>query len=120
MNISINGEDLSGYFSPNSVYFNVEKVNGQNGGTSMGGSEIIDLVAVKSVIELTSGLLTEEQYRKIVALSNLDYVTVSYDNPDTGGADTKVMIPTRGPAQQIPLLGGGYAYKNLKLNLRER
>ena len=120
MNITINGEDLSGYFSPYSVYFNTEKVNGKNGGTSMGGSEIVDLVAVKSVIELTSGLLTEEQYRKIVALSNLDYVTVAYENPDTGKTDTKVMIPMRGPARQIPILGGGYAYKGLKLNLRER
>ena len=120
MNIIINGEDFSGYFSPYSVYFNIEKVNGENGGTSMAGSEIIDLVAVKSVIELVSGLLTEEQYRKIASLANLDYVTVSYDNPDTGSTDTKVMIPTRGSAQQIPLMGGGYAYKNMKLNLRER
>lgn len=120
MNIVINGEDLSGYFVPHSVYVNVEKVKGKNGGTSMGGSEIVDIVAVKSVIELVSGLLTEEQYRKIVSLANLDYVTASYDNPDTGATDTKVMIPTRGPAQQIPLMGGGYAYKNMKLNLRER
>lgn len=120
MNLVINGEDFSGCFSPYSVYVNGEKVNGPNGGTSMGGSEIVDLVAVKAVLDLVSGLLTDEQYRKIVALANLDYVTVTYDNPDTGSHDTKVMIPTRGPARQIPLLGGGYAYKSMKLNLRER
>ncbi len=120
MKIVINGADWTSRFNPYSVSFSYEKVQGPNGGTSMAGSTILDIVAVKDSFEITAGLLSQEDYTALMALVKQDYVTVVYDAPDTNTEKQKVMILTAGAGTQIPLRSGGYAYKNIKCKFRER
>lgn len=120
MQIKINGSDWTDRFDPYSVHPYHEKVQGPNKGESMAGSTILDTVAVKSGFEITAGLLTQADYIALMALAMQDYVTVIYDDPDTNTTTTRVMMLTAGKPTQVPLLGGGYMYKNISCNFRER
>ena len=120
MQIKINGTDWTNRFDPYSVRPYHEKVQGPNAGKSMGGSEILDTVAVKSGFEITAGLLTQADYSALMVLAKQDYVTVIYTDPDTDASATRVMMLTAGKPTQIPLPGGGYMYKNIPCNFRER
>lgn len=120
MRIVINGVDWSEDINPYSIEPRHEKIQGPNSGASMSGSRILDTVSVKNGFSSVAGLLTQEKYSALVALAKMDYVTVVYDDPDTGQETQRVMILTAGAAKQIPLLGGGYAYKNMSLDFMER
>ncbi len=120
MKIKINGQDWTEYINPYSVRPSHEKRQGKNAGKSMGGSEIIDTVKVASSFSCMVGLIMQEQYAELMRLAKLDYVTVIYDDPDTGKEETRVMMLTTGKPLQLPLMGGGYAYKNISLDFEER
>lgn len=120
MNIKINGIDFSEEIVETSIKFRHQKIQGQNGGISMGGSQIFDTIAIKSGFSATAGLLTPEKYRSLVFLAKMDCVTVVYDDPDTGKETQKAMILTASAPTQITLLGGGYMYKNMELDFVER
>lgn len=119
MTLIINGNDFSNYFSPYLPELGINRIEGPNSGTAQDGTTIVDLVNTKDTIELTSVLLTEEHYKLIRQIARLPTVTVQFDDPDAEGLKTKVMVPSVGPAKQIPLLGGGYVYKSLVLVLTE-
>jgi hypothetical protein len=120
MQIEIDGADYSDYFSPLSFDVSYDKVEGPNSGTSIGGTSILDVVKVKTILTLKTGLLTTEKFTKFTDMANNSYVTVKYDLNDTGNPVELVMIPTAGKARQVPLLGGGYVYKNIPFELREK
>lgn len=120
MNIKINGKDWSKDINPYSIQPYHEKVQGPNKGVSMGGSDIFDTVKIKNCFTAKAGLLTQEKYSALMALAKMDFVTVIYTDPDTDKEVTRVMSITAGKASQIPLLSGGYAYKNISLDFRER
>lgn len=120
MNIKINGRDWSKEIDPYSVQPYHEKVQGPNKGMSMGGSDIFDTVKVRSCFSAKAGLLTQEKYSELMSLAKMDVVTVVYTDPDINDEVTRVMSITAGKANQIPLMGGGYAYKNIPLEFRER
>ena len=121
MQIKINGTDWTDQFDPYSVCPYHEKVQGPNKGESMAGTTILDTVAVKSGFEITAGLLTQADYTALMALAKQDYVTVVYTDPDTDmDSGPMVMMLTTGKPTQVPLLGGGYMYKNISCNFRER
>lgn len=120
MKIVINGTDWTSKFNPYSAKFWYEKVQGQNGGTSMAGSTILDVIAVKENFELTAPLLTQSDYTALMDLAKQDLVTATYDGPDTNASKTKSMILTVGEGKQIPLRSKGYVYKNIACKFRER
>ena len=120
MNILINGQDWSGEIDPYSIQIYHEKVQGLNKGISQGGADIFDTVKVKECFNAKAGLLTQEKYTALMAFAKQDFVTVIYTDPDTNTSVTRVMSITSGKATQIPLLGGGYMYKNISLDFRER
>ena len=120
MNIIIDGIDFTSIFSGCLIKPFHEKVRGPNAGTSMGGTEILDTIKVRNGFETTIGLMSQTQYTSIISLIKEDYLTVSYDDPDTGESVTREMILSAGSVTQIPLLSGGYAYKNMAVTFRER
>lgn len=120
MKISINGFDWSEKFDRYSVHPYHRKVEGTNVGTSMSGTKIFDTVAVKSCFIITAGLLTQEDYNLLMSWAKSDYVTVKYTDPDTNSEVTRAMILTTEEATQVPLLGGGYMYKNIRCDFVER
>lgn len=120
MDIKINGQDWSANIDPYSIQPYHEKVQGINKGISQGGTDIFDTVKVKECFTANAGLLTQEKYSALMALAKQDFVTVIYTDPDTNTTVTRVMSISSGKATQIPLLGGGYMYKNIPLNFRER
>lgn len=120
MNIEINGVDWSDYIDKYSIQPYHEKVQGPNKGVSMGGTDIFDTVKVKNCFLAKVGLVHQEKYTELMFLVKQDFVTVVYNDPDTNISVTRVMSITAGSATQIPLLSGGYVYKNIELNFRER
>lgn len=120
MRIVINGVDWSSDINPYSIHPFHEKRQGVNAGFSMSGSKIFDTVSVKQGFSCVAGLLTQERYSALVALAKLDTVTVAYDDPDTNESVVREMTITAERPTQIPLLGGGYMYKNLPLTFLER
>ena len=121
MTLTINGEDFSGDFTPYLPEFTPERVSGQNQGTSMGGTEIVDLLRVQQKGFYTSVLLTQDRLAKIVALASLPAVSVVYDDPFTGEIrGPVVMIPEVGSFKRIPLRDGRFVYKALTLSLRDK
>lgn len=86
----------------------------------MCGTEILDTIKVKSCFDTTIGLMTQDQYTSLISLFKHDYLTVEYDDPDTNRSVVLEMIVTAGKPTRIPLLTGGYAYKNLPVTFRER
>lgn len=120
MNIVIDGKDFTSLLGKCAVTPFFEKVQGPNAGVSMSGTDILDTVRIKNGFEVTAGLMTQDEYSALIALLKKDYLTVTYDDPDTNASVTRTMIVTPGKAKQIKLLTGGYAYKNLPLMFRER
>lgn len=120
MQIKINGIDWTSRFNPYSVHPYHKKVQGPNSGTSMAGSTILDTVAVKSCFEITAGLLSQADYTALMALAKQDFVTVVYTDPDTNEEASRTMMLTAGKPTQLPLLGGGYMYKNIVCDFQER
>lgn len=120
MKLKINGQDFTGCFNRYGVSPSHEKREGPNSGTDIAGGTILDVVSVKAVLDLEANGLNQAQYSALIRLCKLTYVTVTYDDPDTGEEVTRVMIPTAGASTQVPLSGRGNWYKDLTLNLRER
>lgn len=120
MHIKINGQDWSKDIDPYSIEIYHVKVQGPNAGISQSGNDIFDTIKVKECFTATAGLLTQEKYTALMFLSKQDFVTVYYTDPDTNADVIRVMSLTSGKAKQIPLLGGGYAYKNILLDFKER
>lgn len=119
MILIVNGEDWGKLIDPYSVEFYHEKVQGSNYGVSMAGTVIFDTVKVRHGFLANIGLIMSEQYAKLIEFAKADYVTVTYTDPDVGVEVTRQMSITAGNAHQIPLLGGGCAYKNISLEFRE-
>lgn len=120
MNIKINGKDWSDYIDKYSIQIYHEKVQGQNKGVSMGGTDIFDTIKVKDCFSAKVGLIDQEKYIELMSFAKQDFATVIYTDPDTNITVTRVMSITAGKATQIPLLTGGYVYKNISLDFRER
>lgn len=120
MNIVINGTDFTSVFKGCLIQPYHNKVHGPNAGVSMGGTEIMDTVKVRNGFDVTVGFMTQSQYTSLIALLKQDYLTVKYDDPDTNTSVVREMIVTAGKPTRIPLLSGGYAYKNLPVTFRER
>lgn len=120
MEIKLNGVDWTNKLNPYSVRSYHKKVEGGNGGTSMGGLTLLDIVAVKAGLKITAGLLTQADHNALMLLAKNDYITVTYTDPDTNQSVTRAMILTTGEAKQLPLLGGGYMYKNVECDFLER
>lgn len=94
----LNGVDYSTVFNDYAPTFGMEKVEGDNSGTSMAGSSIIDLVAVKTVITTATNCMTDETYNALFALCSNAYITVQYTGLD-GETKTAQMIPTLDPLE---------------------
>ena len=120
MNIVINGTDFSSVFKGCLIHPYYDKVQGPNAGISQGGSEIFDTIKVKSCFDTTVGLMSQSEYTSLISVLKQDYLTVTYDDPETNEIVTREMVVTAVKATRIPLLGGGYAYKNLDITFRER
>lgn len=121
MVLKINGVDFSDCFSPIFPEFSIERITGDANGVSMGGTEIEDLVRTRETAVYTSTLLTPEKLKAIATFARMETVSVIFDDPFTGEEKGPVvMIPEISSVKRIPLLGGGYAYKNLELSLREK
>lgn len=121
MVLKINNVDFSDCFSPIYPEFSVERITGDANGVSMGGTEIEDLVRTRETAAYVSTLLTADKLKSIASFARMETVSVIYDDPFTGEEKGPVvMIPSISSFKRIPLLGGGYAYKNLELTLRER
>lgn len=96
------------------------KVLGQNEGTSMGGSTIVDLLKVKDKLILTGNAVPQATYSALDAVCRLDYVTAVYDHPATGQEVTKVMIPELSQGTRVPLRAGEIWIDGWTLTLEER
>ena len=121
MNVIINGVDFSKLFKGCKIHPFYEKVQGPNAGVSMGGVEILDTVRVRNGFDTTIGLMMQQEYTALIAvIKGSDYFVVKYDDPDTNQTQTREMIVSAGKPTQIPLLSGGYAYKNMTVTFRER
>lgn len=119
-NIKLNGWDASHAFNKWGVAYQPIRVNGPNGGISMGGSTIVDLVKTKDLLVLAGNAVREADYRKICALVRLDYVTAIFEHPETGASVTRVMIPELSAANRTPLRDGETWYEGWTLTLEER
>ena len=119
MDILINGMDFSKVIDPYSVQVYHIKVQGRNAGTSMSGVDIFDTVRVKSCFSCKTGIVPAGDYQKMIAAAKQDFAMVTYQDPDTGKDVTRKMSLTAGRATRIPLLGGGYCYKNIALDFQE-
>lgn len=120
MSIKINGQDWTGLIDPYSIRPYHEKRQGINAGISMGGSEILDTVAVKTHFDAMVGIVDQAGYEALMKLAKLDFVTVEYNDFDTGKKVTRVMILTTGKPGRFPSYNGKTYYKNISLNFRER
>ena len=119
MDIVINGIDFSKFIDDYSVELYHIQVIGPNSGISMGGTDIFDTVKVKECVSCKTGFVMESDYRALISMAKLDFVTVQYRNPDTGENVIRRMSITAGKAKEIPFLGGGRCYKNITLDFRE-
>lgn len=116
----LNGMDYSAVFNDYAPTFGMEKVEGDNSGTSMAGSSIIDLVAVKTVITTATNCMTDETYNALFALCANAYITVQYTGLD-GQTKTMQMIPTLDPLEiGIYKPGTRWWRDGAELTLRER
>lgn len=117
--ISFNGIDVTSWFNKYAVSPGIEKVSGPNGGTSMGGTSILDQVAVKASVGLAANALTEAQYLQLVQICSNPTITVTTDLFVSGGA-VYSMIPTLTPGTRVPFASGAVWYRDAEVRLREQ
>lgn len=118
--ISLNGEDFTAAFNKWGVSWEPVKIFGPNQGTSMAGSAIVDLVAVKDCMVLQGNDILRESFSKLQQICAADYVTAVFPHPATGETVTKVMMPTLSTARRKPMHGGRVYLSGWTLTLEER
>lgn len=120
LRFTIDGVDWSEYINPYALEYRHEKVQGQNAGMSLGGTDIFDTVRIRSCFSGVIGLIRQPEYAKLMQAAKKDCCIVGYDDPDEGRFVERVMIVTTGAAKQIPLIGDGFVFKNITIDFRER
>lgn len=113
----INGTEFP-EIDPYSVSQYIEKVQGTTKGIAMSGSDIFDTIKVKECFSAKVGIISEERYNALRAISKNDFVTVKETEGET--TKTRVMTMTIGKAKIVHMLGGETAYKNITLDFKER
>lgn len=120
LSVIINGWDCSFAFNRTGAVYAPVKVEGNNSGTAMDGTDIIDLIRVKDSWVLPGNALSAEHYAKLLGICSLAYVTATYPHPSTGEPVTKSMVPTLSEAGRKPIPGRGIWYVDWTLTLKER
>ena len=120
LSMILNGWNCSHAFNKWGSSFGRIKVSGPNGGVSMGGSTILDIVKVKDCWTLVGNAVSSADYAKLAALARQDYITAQYPSPETGKVVTKVVMPTMTEATQVPIRSGETWYEGWTLTLEER
>lgn len=120
MTLILNGLNLSNYVNPFHVFDYIEKVQGPNAGVSMGGVDIFDTIKIRHFLEVEIGLLPRAQYTQLAAISNIDYATVQYTDPQTGSLVIRAMSVNLEKQQRIEDSSGNVYHKNIIVTLRER
>ena len=82
------------------------------------GDMLIDMVARKYALEVSFGLLTENELKKLRALSQEIFVSVTFDAPE--GKVTAEFHVSDEPAAEIKSVNGVRMYGGVKLVMKQR
>lgn len=115
----INGVDVSPCLYRYGLAIQYSKVYGGNGGTLMDGTEVVDLVKVRTILTAACNPLTSERLSKLAEVCREEYVIVDYEDP-SGARQRKEMIPELSAATKSLTVGGITHWEGAVLTLRER
>lgn len=115
----INGIDFSPYLYRYGLAIQYSKVYGDNGGVLVDGTEVVDLVKVRTILTAACNPLTSERLSKLADVCREEYVVVDFEDPN-GGRQRKEMIPDLSAANKSLTVGGITYWEGLVITLRER
>lgn len=82
------------------------------------GDMLIDVVARKYVLEVSFGLMTENELKKLRKLTNLVFVNVTFTSPE--GELTESFHISDEPAAVVKEVNGVRMYGGVKLTMRQK
>ena len=117
----IDGVDFTNSFNKYGYGVSYSPVSGVNGGIMKDGSETVDIVAWKAVLELPCNGMKSADISAVVLACKKTYVTVKYFDVATGAEKTSVFIPSIGKSTyRLTTPSGDMCFSGLVIKLRER
>lgn len=118
----IDGVDFSQHIHKRGYSVTYEPRYGSNGGTMLDGSETVDILAWKTVLELPINGLPQNEMSALIAASRKGYISISYFDLHANAIRENVQfIPNIGTATlDLMTPDGRQWYSGLTLQLRER
>lgn len=116
--IKINGYDISPWIAARGINWTRKNVEGPNGGTTLNGNTIRDVLASKITLEITCQTIPLETLRILQNLLLPTEISVYYDDP-MEGVVTKTMHCREGKASNVYVRQSGEMWSGVKFKLEE-
>ena len=121
MTLVINGIDYSPCIKDNGYFVGYEKREGPNGGMSLNGTIITDVIARKAVVSCELIAMTAEMLSTLLQALWNDCVTVTYFDTHLNGSRTAMFIPAISDQNfAFRRHGVNFFRDGIKLTLREQ
>lgn len=119
--LQIDGTDFTNSVNKYGYTVSYTPISGNNGGTMQDGSETVDIVAWKAVLDLPCNGMKAADLSAIVAACKKSYVSVTYYDVELAANRTATFIPSMGRSTYtMTTQGGVMCFSGLSITLRER
>ncbi|MFW5669498.1 MAG: hypothetical protein ACOCM4_09675 [Acetivibrio ethanolgignens] len=117
----LNGNDYSFKINKHSLSISYTPVEGPNSGTMLDGTKVIDLMGYRTIININTNAMNQEDINAILAELLNPYVEVTYYDPKDKAERTSTFIPQVGSIPVAMYKGSNLVYYNeVSIVLEER
>lgn len=116
----IDGVDFSDYINKSGIIETPRRVTGPNGGTTLDGTHIEDLLTIKYDVEFIIKPLRPEQMKVLISALSKQYVALTYTSGARNADVTIAAVPSPSSIELLTYYAGRSVYGNATVEFMER